>query len=54
MNILRGLTVGQKRGFVNILEPGGHTRWARGDGETFPSVRKDWLLALGDFGTIFR
>ena len=53
INVLGDIAVGEKEGFVDLLACGGHMRWLKEDGETPPAARRDWMLLLGDFVTVF-
>ena len=39
--------------FLDVLAYSGHMRWLRSSGETTPAVARDWLIALGDFASIY-
>lgn len=53
VNVIGNMTVGKNHGFADLLAAGGHMRWLRHDGETFPAALRDWLDSFHDFVTVF-
>ena len=54
VNVIGGLALCERRGFLDLLAAGGHMRRMRRDGETLHSVLRGWLGHFKDFATVFR